>query len=292
MRRRFIRALSLGVTLTLLGTGACFAWQFREWKSGIEWPMPPIVKPGDATTAPDDAVVLFDGTDMSAWHGGDKWTIEDGYGIVGSGVRTKEKFGDCQLHLEFMSPPEVRGSGQGRGNSGIYFMGRYEMQILDSYENETYYDGQMGAIYKQQPPLVNACRPPGEWQTVDVIFTAPRFNEDGSVKSPAKITALHNGVLIHNNYELIGSTFFERPPEYSKHAPRESLHLQYHNDPVRFRNIWIRDLMPSEEETSDKAAHGDEQPSEKEATDAGDSEQDSSGDAEETSDEASEEASK
>jgi hypothetical protein len=162
-------------------------------------------------------------------------------------VATREKFGDCQLHLEFATPAEVKGEGQGRGNNGVYFMGHYELQILDSYDNKTYFDGQCGSVYKQHPPLVNACRKPGEWQTYDIIFTAPRFNDDGTLKSPASITALQNGVLIQNHFELQGGTFWDRAPGYSKHALREPLTLYYHRDPVRFRNIWIRDLLPKEE---------------------------------------------
>ena len=239
------RLFVLGLIVVCAGAVPARAWFFPEWKSGIEWPMPPVVDPGTASSAPSDAVVLFDGTDLSAWEGGDNWTIENGYAIDQGNIRTKEEFGDCQLHLEFAAPEEVKGSGQGRGNSGVYLMGRYEVQILDSYDNETYYDGQCGSIYKQHPPLVNACRKPGEWQTYDIIFTAPRFNDDRTVKSPGYVTVLHNGVLIQNHFELLGDTKWDAPPSYSKHPERGPISLQFHGNPVRFRNIWIRDLMPA-----------------------------------------------
>ena len=213
-----------------------------EYKSGIVWPEPPVINPGNHQTAPSDAIVLFDGTNLDAFHNGDAWTVENGYAEVSSkSIRTKQEFGDCQLHVEFASPTEVKGEGQGRGNSGVYLMGRYELQVLDSYENETYFDGQCGAIYKQQPPTVNACRGPGEWQSYDIVFTAPRFNEDGSVKSPAYMTVLHNGVLIHNHYELPGGTFWDQPPHYVQHADKLPISFQNHGNPVRYRNIWVRE---------------------------------------------------
>ena len=144
-----------------------------EYKSGIKWPEPPVVDPGSATKAPSDAIVLFDGKDMSAFNNGDAWTVKDGYAEVkGKSIKTKQSFGDIQLHLEFASPEEVKGKGQGRGNSGVYLMGKYEVQILDSFENKTYFDGQCGAVYKQQPPTVNACRGPGKWQSYDT--SSPR----------------------------------------------------------------------------------------------------------------------
>ena len=181
---------------------------------------------------------------MSAWKNADKWKVKDGYVEVGKRtISTKQSFGDCQLHLEFASPEKVKGRGQGRGNSGVYLMGKYEVQILDSYENKTYPDGQCGAVYKQQPPTVNACRGPGRWQTYDILFTAPRFNEDGSVKSKAYVTVLHNGVMIHNHLELKGGTFWDEPAHYESHPEKLPLNLQNHRNPVRFRNIWIRETM-------------------------------------------------
>lgn len=229
-------------SLMLMGIPA--AGYFEEWKSGVNWSEPEIVAPGEGTAPPSDAIVLFDGGDLSAWNGVENWTFEEDYGVVGSTVSTKQGFGDCQLHLEFATPAEVSGEGQGRGNSGVYLMGRYEVQILDSYENTTYYDGQCGSIYKQHPPLVNASRKPGEWQTYDIIFTAPRFTADGALQSPASVTVLHNGVLVQNHYELQGGTFYETPPSYEAHSLREPLSLQFHRNPTRFRNIWIRDLLP------------------------------------------------
>ncbi len=231
--------------LVLTGTGTASA---QEYLNGIEWKKPPIVTPGENNTAPpSDAVVLFDGKDLSHWKGADSWKVEDGLMVVGKGqVTSKEEFGDCQVHIEWSAPVPAKGSGQGRGNSGLFLMGRYELQILDSYENETYYDGQAGAIYKQTPPLANAMRAPGQWNTYDVFWTAPRFNEDGSLKSPAYITAVHNGVLILNHFELKGDTPFVRPPKYEKHSDKGPLSLQDHGNPLRFRNIWVREIQPVE----------------------------------------------
>lgn len=212
-----------------------------EWTSGIKWKEPKVVDPGPPGGPPSDAVVLFDGKDMSAWEGGDKWEIKDGYAICHGGVASKESFGDCQLHVEFASPEKIEGSGQGRGNSGVYLMGKYEVQILDSYENPTYFDGQCASIYKQSPPLVNASRKPGEWQTLDIIFTAPRF-EGEKLVAPGYLTVLHNGVLVQDHFELKGATAWHRPPTWEPHGDKAPLHIQHHGNPVRFRNIWIRPL--------------------------------------------------
>jgi hypothetical protein len=218
-----------------------------EWLSGINWLEPPTVTPGVDNGPPSDAIVLFNGTDLSQWEGGDKWLIQDGAAIANEdGIRTKEGFGDCQLHLEFAAPEVVEGEGQGRGNSGIYLQGRYEVQVLDSWENPTYFDGQCGAIYKQHPPLVNASRKPGEWQTYDIIFVAPRFNPDGSLLSRGTVTVLHNGVLVQNHWEILGETLFTQPPIYHAHGLREPISIQFHGNPVKFRNIWIRDLLPKD----------------------------------------------
>jgi hypothetical protein len=211
--------------------------------SGIEWAEPAVVDPGPVGGPPSDAVVLFDGKDMCQWEGAEKWAVQDGYVVSGPGtVRSKPVFGDCQVHLEFATPEEIVGEGQGRGNSGLFLMDAYEVQILDSYENATYFDGQAGAIYKQHPPLVNACRKPGEWQTLDVIWTAPRFDEEGKLVEPAYVTVLHNGVLIQNHFKLEGDTPYNRPPSYEKHPDKLPLRLQYHGNPVRFRNIWVREV--------------------------------------------------
>ncbi|MCL6502267.1 MAG: DUF1080 domain-containing protein [Pirellulales bacterium] len=214
-----------------------------EYKSGIEWPEPPVITPGTDQGPPSDAIVLFDGTDLSQWEGGSQWIIQDGAATVrGGGITSKRAFGDCQLHLEFATPEKVEGEGQGRGNSGVYLMGMYEVQILDSYENTTYYDGQCGAIYKQYPPLVNACRKPGEWQTYDIIFTRPRFSADGKLETPGYVTVLHNGVVIHNHRELLGTTSWDMAPQYTPHPDKLPLFIQDHGNPIRFRNIWIREL--------------------------------------------------
>jgi len=213
-------------------------------------PIPKVVSPGKTSQdAPADAVVLFNGKDFSAWNGkGGKpveWTISDGAMTVkgGSGeIISKQGFGDCQLHIEWRSPAVVKGEGQGRGNSGIFLMGKYELQVLDSYNNKTYSNGQAGSIYKQLVPLVNVSRAPGEWQTYDIIFTAPRFAADGRLQSQARITVLHNGVLIQNNQALWGGTQYIGIAEYNPHSMKESLVLQDHGDAVSFRNIWIREL--------------------------------------------------
>jgi hypothetical protein len=230
-------ALILGTTLVVRGAFV------DEYKSGINWAEPKVVNPGPISGPPSDAVVLFDGKDLSKWDSGDKWQITGGYAVSReTGITSKDSFGDCQLHVEWATPAEVTGEGQGRGNSGIYLMGRYELQVLDSYENTTYFDGQAASIYKQHPPLVNVCRKPGEWQAYDVIFTAPRFDEAGKVLKPATMTVLQNGVLVQNHFELLGGTYYDRPPAYEPHPPRGPIHLQFHGNPVRFRNIWIREI--------------------------------------------------
>lgn len=211
-----------------------------EWKSGINWTEPRLVD--TSTPVPSDAKVLFDGQSLDAWNGVKNWKIENGYAQVGSTVYTKEQFGDVQLHLEFATPEKVEGTGQGRGNSGVYFMDRYEVQILDSYNNTTYFDGQCASIYKQRPPLVNACRKPGEWQTYDIVFHAPRFRGDGSLKSPATVTVLQNGVLVQYHTVIQGSSLWDAPPSYTPHESKGHLSLQYHGNPTRFRNIWVREL--------------------------------------------------
>ncbi len=219
-----------------------------------ERPQPPVVTPAEPGTqdapgaAPSDAVVLFDGVDTGRWEHKDgspvKWTVENGYMQVTSGsgaIQTKDQIGDCQLHLEWAAPAEVKGDGQGRGNSGVFLMGRYEIQVLDCYDNPTYPDGTTGAIYGQYPPLANPCRKPGEWQTYDIIWVAPRFDGDKLV-SPARVTVLLNGVVLHHDQELQGPTQHRQLAEYAPHEPTGPLELQDHGDLVRFRNIWYRPL--------------------------------------------------
>ena len=221
-------------TLTLSGD---------EYTSGKQWSEPTVVDPGPPGGPPSDAIVLFDGKNLSAWDGGQKWILADGAATTkGGGITTRQSFGDCQLHVEWASPEKVSGSGQGRGNSGVYLMGKYEVQILDSYDNKTYFDGQSASIYKQRPPLVNACRKPGEWQTFDILFTAPRFDASGKLETPAFVTVLHNGVLVQNHFAIEGTSAWDAPPRYEAHAAKLPLSLQHHGNPVRFRNIWIREL--------------------------------------------------
>jgi hypothetical protein len=218
-------------------------------------PRPPIITPGTASTQdkpgqpPSDAIVLFDGQDLSQWltSKGEpaKWKVENGYFEVvpkTGDVETKQAFGDCQLHVEWAAPDPPRGQDQDRGNSGVYLMGLYEVQVLDSYNNETYADGQAAAVYGQYPPLVNAARPPGQWQTYDIIFHGPRFDKDGKVLRPARVTVLHNGVLVQDNVELTGPTAHRQRPPYQVHPEQLPLMLQEHGHPVRFRNIWVREL--------------------------------------------------
>ena len=218
-------------------------------------PRPRIVEPGTASvpgTPPSDAIVLFDGTDLSQWvrrgRGGETlepaWKVEHGYMEVvprSGGLRTKESFGNVQLHIEWATPAEPSGSSQARGNSGVLIMGLYEIQILDSYENISYADGQAGAIYGQYPPLVNASHKPGEWQTYDIVFEAPQFEGD-KLEKPAFVTVFHNGVLIHHRKEMMGPMRHRALTEYSPHAAELPLLLQGHGNPVRYRNIWARRL--------------------------------------------------
>jgi hypothetical protein len=212
-------------------------------------PVPPVVAPGQTGAPPSDAVVLFDGSDLSGWSAEDGsdagWRVGDGAMTVvpGAGnIRTRRGFGDLQLHIEWRTPAEVSGEGQGRGNSGIFLMERYELQVLDSYGNRTYSNGQAGAIYKQHIPMVNASREPGEWQSYDVVFIAPRFGADGALLSPAHMTVFHNGVLIQSHVELRGPTKYIGEPEYEAHADRVPLLLQDHGNPVSYRNIWVREI--------------------------------------------------
>lgn len=229
-----------------------------KWRvHDVTRPRPRVITPGTESSQerpgrpPSDAIVLFDGKDLSHWvtyvkgqPTEPKWKVENGYMEVvprTGGINTKEKFGDIQLHLEWAAPTEIKGKSQERGNSGVLFMGRYEIQVLDSYENPTYADGQAASIYGQHPPLVNAMRKPGEWEMYDIVFEAPRFEGDKLVK-PAYATVFHNGVLMHNRQEIIGDTPHARVGVYKPHGAEESLQLQNHGSMVRYRNIWVRRL--------------------------------------------------
>jgi hypothetical protein len=225
-------------------------------------PQPAVVTPGTPSTqeepgkAPSDAVVLFDGKDLSHWQVNGKepgWKIVEGAMVVppsgtpnGGTITSKDQFGDCQIHVEFATPNPPKGSDQGRGNSGVLIMGRYEVQVLDSFENLTYADGGASAIYGQYPPQVNASKPPGQWQTYDIIFTAPQFKQDGSVETPAYITALHNGVLVQNHVALLGPMTFRALAKYAPHGPKGPLAFQDHGNPVKYRNIWVREIKTPE----------------------------------------------
>lgn len=222
-------------------------------------PAPPVITPATASTQeiagmpPSDAVVLFDGKDLAHWEskngGAAKWKVADGYMEVVKGtgdIQSLDKFGDCQVHVEWATPVPASGEGQERGNSGVFLMGKYEIQVLDSYHNRTYADGQAAAVYGQYPPLVNACRAPGQWQTYDIIFHRPRFSSAGKLLRPARVTVLQNGVLVQDNVALTGPTAHGERPPYEAGPDRLPLGLQDHGNPVRFRNIWVRELRESE----------------------------------------------
>ena len=211
-------------------------------------PVPAVVSPTHGHRPPSDAVMLFNGTDLSEWRGRDgepQWDVKDGIMTVRPGtgdLTTKRTFGNMQLHLEWRTPTKIVGEGQGRGNSGVFLMERYEVQVLDSWHNATYVNGQAASLYKQHPPLVNASKRPGEWQTYDIIFTAPRFRGDGSVQRPATVTVIHNGVVVQNHTTVTGQTAFRGAPYYEAHASSMPLMLQDHRNLVSYRNIWVREL--------------------------------------------------
>lgn len=241
--------------------GVAFSQQkMKPEDTEIYTPVPPVVTPGKTCgDAPSDAIILFDGKNLDQWVLTNdttkkaSWTVHDGIMTVNKkagNIQTKRRFMDYQLHVEWRIPKTITGSGQARGNSGLFLasIGKgdagYELQILDSYKNSTYVNGQAGSVYKQYPPLVNANFPPGVWQRYDVIWTAPRFNEDGSLKSPARVTAFFNGILIQNNVSLKGPTLYIGHPEYKPHGA-SPIKLQAHGDksePISFRNIWVRPL--------------------------------------------------
>ena len=253
-----LRKLGLVVTLvTLLGSGTSWAADVGSWAiHDRARPAPRVVDPGTASTQeqagkpPADALVLFGGKDLLLWKtqkdgSPAKWKVANGSMeiVKGTGyIETTQGFGDCQLHVEFMSPSPAVGEDQDRGNSGVFLMGMYEVQVLDSYRNKTYPDGQAGAVYGQYPPLVNASRPPGEWQAFDLVFRAPRFDARGGLLRPARMTVWHNGVLVQDNVTLTGPTAHTTRPPYAVHPDKLSLSLQDHGNPMRFRNVWVRPL--------------------------------------------------
>lgn len=252
--------LSSGALLIFAAANCCAAPQPSRvdlrWKvHDTNRPQPPVVNPGTESTRdrpgipPSDAIVLFDGSGLSEWAsskgGPARWNVVEGHVETGQhagDIVTTRDFGDCQLHVEWATPNPPHGEDQGRGNSGIYLMSLYEIQVLDSYENKTYPDGQAAAIYGQFPPLVNVSRGPGVWQTYDIIFHGPRFSQEGKLVRPAKMTILHNGVLVQDNVELTGPSDYMKRPPYRPHPEKMPLLLQDHGQPVRFRNIWIREI--------------------------------------------------
>jgi hypothetical protein len=256
---------TLGLIFVAILASACYGqlgYEDTPQLPGQKWlvhdgkrPHPRVVTPGSESSQerpgrpPSDAIVLFDGKDLSRWvnrRGRQvseaKWKVEEGYFEATGGTGdlvSKEKFGSAQIHVEWMEPPGIQGESQGRGNSGVLMMERYEIQVLDSYNDLTYADGQAGSIYGQWPPLVNAMRKPGEWQVYDILFEAPVFEGEKLIQ-PAYVTVLHNGVLLHHHKELMGPMVHRQVAKYSPHAPEEALMLQDHKNPVRYRNIWVR----------------------------------------------------
>lgn len=264
-----MRKLILLLLFTLMIHSVANSQQRIDPRKTEVWePVPEVVIPAGPVTVkpPSDAIVLFDGTGLDEWAESPldyrnrsaedlaqmeaedvdaKWLVDNGVLTVNPGtrnIRTRRHFSDFQLHLEWKTPVEPNGDGQNWGNSGVFLQGRYEVQILNSWENPTYVNGQAGSVYKQQPPLVNASRKPGEWQSFDIIYTAPRFSESGSLESAGRVTVFHNGVLIQNNVEIQGNTVYRGQPSYNSHGPAPVV-LQDHRDEVSFRNIWIRELV-------------------------------------------------
>jgi hypothetical protein len=246
MTKKIVLALCLGASMSLNAQNE----QLTLPEQTEVWiPEPKVVVPAAATAAPSDAYILFDGKGTDAWQHGDgkaiQWKIEDGAMTVVKGagdIQTKQSFGDCQLHIEWRSPMESADlKGQQKGNSGVFFQGLYEVQVLNSYQNRTYSNGQAGAIYKQNPPLVNACRPMGEWNSYDIIFTAPKWRANGSRETPGYLTVIHNGVVIQNHVEIQGTTEYIGAPINKAHS-EGPIKLQDHGNAVSFRNIWVRPL--------------------------------------------------
>jgi len=247
-------ASRIAIALSLLATSIISAQQPVKTypPNAPDKPKPPTVTPAPAgapVPAPADAIVLFDGKDLSQWAGQDsaapKWIVRDGYMEVmpGSGaIHTRRGFGDVQLHVEFSTPTPPKGESQERGNSGVFLMGHYEIQVLDNYDNPTYADGYSAAVYGQTPPLVNAARPPGQWQTYDIVFHRPHFKADGSVETPARVTVFWNGMLAQDNTVITGWTVHNQVARYRSHEDKLPLTLQDHENAMRFRNVWVREL--------------------------------------------------
>jgi len=244
-----ISALLLG----LIGFAAAQTIPKMDWLvHDPNRPLPAVLDPGPAgppVGPPPGAVVLFDGKDLGQWQDAKgnpaRWKVENGYMEVAAGtgsIQTKQGFGDCHLHVEWAAPAVVKGEGQERGNSGVFLMNLYEVQVLDCYDNKTYADGMTAAIYGQHPPMFNVCRKPGEWQTYDIIFHAPRFDADKALVAPAWMTVVHNGIVVHSYDVLTGPTAHKQRPPYAAHADKLPVSLQDHGNPVRFRNIWIKEL--------------------------------------------------
>ena len=239
--------------LTLVVAATALAQSPARWKQhDMSRPRPAVVKPPAQALpvpAPPDAIVLFDGKGLTDWRSSDggpaRWVVKDGAieSVAGSGfLYSARGFGDVQLHVEWATPVPPHGTSQGRGNSGVFLMGLYEVQVLDSFENDTYPDGQAAAIYGQYPPLVNVCRPPGEWQTYDIVFRRPRFRPDGDLVSPARVTVIQNGILVQDDVELWGPTMWLQHLPNTAHPDKLPLAFQDHGNPVRYRDIWVREL--------------------------------------------------
>jgi hypothetical protein len=258
--KQFVRmALTAAVLMGITATSQAQERPMKPEETEFYNPVPAVVTPG-ATVGlpPSDAIILFNGKNLDEWvntkdSSAASWILADSVMTVNKAtgdIQTKKSFSSFQLHIEYRIPANITGSGQGRGNSGIFLAalpwgaGGYELQVLDNYNNKTYTNGQVGSMYKQAVPLANACRPPGEWQAYDVIWTAPEFNQNGTLKSLARVTVLHNGVLVQNNTTLLGDTPYIGYPSYHKHGPAP-IKLQAHGDksePISYRNIWVRPL--------------------------------------------------
>ena len=243
---------ALALLLLLTCGSVCAQQESSDPKLTEIWePEPRVIDPGGSGQPPSDAIVLFDGSDLAEWQhengSGPRWSVVDGAFTVVAGtgnLATKRSFGSIQLHIEWRTPPFAKGEGQGRGNSGVFLMKRYEVQVLDSFQNRTYSNGQAGSVYKQFIPKVNASRGPGVWQSYDIVFAAPSFTANGSAERPAMLTVLHNGILIQNHVPLTGPTVYIGEPAYRAHPPKQPLMLQDHGTSVSFRNIWVRELSP------------------------------------------------